>query len=46
LTIFAQTYSSYTKYFLIVYFLMFIVMVSCSNTTAILGGGELIATTF
>ena len=25
---------------------MFIVMISCSNTTTILGGGELIATTF
>ena len=40
MTIFAQTYSSYTKYFL-----MFIVMVNCSNTTTILGGGELIAAT-
>ncbi len=39
--IFVRLYSSRTKYFL-----MFIVMVSCSNTTTILGGGELIATTF
>ena len=44
--VFAQLYGSRTKYFLIVYFLMFIVMVNCSNTTTILGGGELIATTF